>query len=92
MSAFFTRRHASDAAYTCIVFSANIIPVCRYAVSLTLGGCMFSSLLLFYFALRQCVAHVLVRHEVTNPLTPQQPGVVPMPTRQPLPRSCALLH
>ena len=34
----------------------------------------------FYCALRQCVAHVPVRHKITNPLIPQQAGVIPMPT------------
>ena len=33
----------------------------------------------FYFALRQCDVHVPVRHKITNPLIPQQAGVISMP-------------
>ena len=41
---------------------------------------MFSWLLLFFIFPSDSAVHVPVRRKITNPLIPQQAGVIPMPT------------
>ena len=33
---------------------------------------------IFYFALRQCIVHVPVRHKITNLLMPHDAGIIPV--------------
>ena len=54
---------------------------------------MFSWLLLFFIFPSDSAVHVPVRRKITNPLIPQQAGVIPMPTGNHfVRRSCALLR